>query len=856
MSGTNVGTVFMDMVLNNKGFKNSISSNANMAQNMFGSAFKKIATAATAAFSIVKVVQFGKQCVKTASETESAWIGLQSIVEGQGRSFNAAQKFIEEYTKDGLIPLNNAVTAYKNLASRGYDDTQIQQTLTALKDAAAFGRQASYSYGEAIQSASEGLKNENSILVDNAGVTKNVAKMWDDYAKSVGKTSNQLTQQEKIQAEVNGILEESKFQAGDAAKYSNTYAGQVARLSASFTTLKQTIGSIIIPIAQVFIPWIQAAINAVLSFAKVIANVVQKLTGKSGFSGMSKDTSSVASGFDNIGSSATGAADAAKKAAKKVSGSLNSFDEINTLNLNKGSGSDSTDTAGSGASSVSIPTIDTTVAESSLTAFEQSIIERMKKLFAPISNSWAIYGQPVIDSAKNSFSALEQLGIAIGKSFEEVWTNGTGEQTVSIILQMLISMFNIIKNISTAFKNAWQNNGGTDIIQKLWNALNNVYTVVLDVQKTFEAWTASQSFQTFANSCIDIISTLSGWIEYLSTKFKEIWDNGGKEAFENLLQGFTAISTAVDETLVALTPLVEFIIDAVIVAVEGMIARSNGFITTLTGISNFITGVFTGDWSKAWEGIKQIFSGIWEFMFGFAKTIFENIKNAISNKITEIKENFVNKFNEILNKVDQVFPGMKDIILTAITAVKNTISNVLNGIKSVWNNIWNGLKNTVSNVWNGIWNVIKNIINSILGGVEKMVNGVVKGFNGMIQAVNKLKFDIPDWVPAIGGKSFGINLPQVSTVSLPRLYDGGWFKANQPTLAVVGDNKTQAEIVSPEDKIRKIVREENQNSSNGGKISGELVLVIKDESGYEKGRKIIKLINGVFQQDGYVSLEV
>ncbi len=125
-------------------------------------AFKAVAVA-IAALGIGKYV---KDAVMAASELESAFLGLQSIVEGQGRSFGKAKGFINEYIADGLVPLTNAVTAYKNLAARGYNDEQIQQTMERLKDAAAFGRQASYSLGDAVSSATEGLKNENSILVN------------------------------------------------------------------------------------------------------------------------------------------------------------------------------------------------------------------------------------------------------------------------------------------------------------------------------------------------------------------------------------------------------------------------------------------------------------------------------------------------------------------------------------------------------------------------------------------------------------------------------------------------------------------------------------------------------------------
>ncbi len=76
--------------------------------------------------------------------------------------------------------------------------------------------------------ATEGIKNENSILVDNAGVTKNVAKMWEDYAKKIGVTTTSLTQAQKVQAEYEGIMAETAMQAGDLEKLSGTLAGSQA----------------------------------------------------------------------------------------------------------------------------------------------------------------------------------------------------------------------------------------------------------------------------------------------------------------------------------------------------------------------------------------------------------------------------------------------------------------------------------------------------------------------------------------------------------------------------------------------------------------------------------------------------
>lgn len=329
----------------------------------------KLAGAVGLAFGVGAIINFGKESVKAASELNNAWIGLQSIVEGQGRSFGKAKSFIEEYISDGLVPLENAVAAYKNLAARGYDDKQIRQLMLALKDSASFGRQSSYALGEAIQTATEGLKNENSILVDNAGVTKNVSIMWREYAKSIGVGERSLTLAQRRQAEVNGILEETRFQAGDAAKLVNTYSGQVAMLGFNFQQLKVQIGNAIMPVVQAVLPGINAIIAALLKLAKVFAKVTALLFGKANagtvgqVSANEEITSSglaAADATDKLANSTAGAGSASKKAAKDMKGILAGFDELNIL-ADKASGSLSGAAgggSGSGVDDIEIPDVD------------------------------------------------------------------------------------------------------------------------------------------------------------------------------------------------------------------------------------------------------------------------------------------------------------------------------------------------------------------------------------------------------------------------------------------------------------------------------------------------------------------
>ena len=96
------------------------TGNVNSSTSSMTGGLKKMAAGIIAAFSIKQIIQFGKQCVETSNEIENAWIGLNSVLNGQGKSFDVAKDFIQSYVSDGLVPLNDAVTAYKNLSLRGY----------------------------------------------------------------------------------------------------------------------------------------------------------------------------------------------------------------------------------------------------------------------------------------------------------------------------------------------------------------------------------------------------------------------------------------------------------------------------------------------------------------------------------------------------------------------------------------------------------------------------------------------------------------------------------------------------------------------------------------------------------------
>lgn len=233
-----------------------------------GKGYTELALAAGVAFN--KIVDAIKGGIDTFNEYRAAAIGLQSIVEGTGNSFFRAQKFIEEYTQDGLIAAADAATALKNLLARGYTQTQAEEVLARLKDAAAFGRQSALSLGEAVRSATEGLKNENSVLVDNAGVTKNVSQMWKEYAETLGKSVDDLTMAEKIQAEYNGIMKETQHQVGDAAKLAAEFAGAQSRSAKAVKDLSAAFGESLVPALRPLLDLFARVVTGITNLIKSV----------------------------------------------------------------------------------------------------------------------------------------------------------------------------------------------------------------------------------------------------------------------------------------------------------------------------------------------------------------------------------------------------------------------------------------------------------------------------------------------------------------------------------------------------------------------------------------------------------
>lgn len=212
------------------------------------------------------------------NQLKSSMMGLDTIAKGTVGTYSKIETELEKVRAEGMIPLTNATAAYKNLLARYQDEEKAIQIFNRLADAAAFGRQGQLGLGEAIEGATSGLKNEMSQMVDNAGVTKNLSVMHKEYAASIGKTYGQLTQAEKLQAEYNGIMKETRHQVGDLAKLQKSLAGEMSKANAETTQAAAAYGDALEPALSEAVGGYSALMKNIREFIQVSPGMVAGVT--------------------------------------------------------------------------------------------------------------------------------------------------------------------------------------------------------------------------------------------------------------------------------------------------------------------------------------------------------------------------------------------------------------------------------------------------------------------------------------------------------------------------------------------------------------------------------------------------
>ena len=230
-----------------------------------------------------------------------------------------------------------------------------------------------------------------------------------------------------------------------------------------------------------------------------------------------------------------------------------------------------------------------------------------------------------------------------------------------------------------------------------------------------------------------VISGISTVVGFMTTAWTTV--SGAIALYTGAATTGTAASTALAGAITFLTGPIGILTLAIIAFVALIATKGDEIQTILQKVDDFLQGIFLMDWTKIFG------PGLGDVLNAF----FANVKN-------------------IWDAVKRIFDGVIDFIRGVFTGD--------------WERAWKGVQNIFGGIFDGLVALAKAPINLVIG----ILNGAIGGINKLIQGLNKIRFDVPDWVPGLGGKSFGINIGTIGKI--PYLAKGGILSRGS---AIVGE---------------------------------------------------------------------
>ena len=317
-----------------------------------------------------------------------------------------------------------------------------------------------------------------------------------------------------------------------------------------------------------------------------------------------------------------------------------------------------------------------------------------------------------------------------------------------------------------------------------------------------------------------------------------------------------------------LLPVVAKIIDVVgttaIKVIKSLIKIIGDVADTLSGIIDFLVGVFTGDWELAWQGIKEIADGAWSLIKDIVTGTWDAIKAVTKGALSIIKSIINVTWNAIKAVTSTVWNAIKKTLFSILNSIKSTVGTVVNAIRAkvthTWKSTWSeatqtlknaatfifakvgAIKDTITNKFNAARDAVKSAFEGIVNFIKRPINQAISIVNNAVGMINNAiggiesAFSFGPWtVPTpFGSKTIGFHatFPRIGTI--PYLASGAVIPPRSEFLAVLGDQKKGNNLEAPESLLRQIVREE----SGKGQGDGNTYNVTVNAS----GRKLLDII--------------
>lgn len=226
----------------------------------------------------------------------------------------------------------------------------------------------------------------------------------------------------------------------------------------------------------------------------------------------------------------------------------------------------------------------------------------------------------------------------------------------------------------------------------------------------------------------------------------------------------------------------------------------------------------------------------------------EDFRESMENFDQWITGIFTTDWSESFGAAGEVLNAFLSNIQNAYESVKQILGGIIDFIGGVFSGDWERAWQGVTDIFAGVFELLRSLavapINGVIGVINTFLELIAGGVNSLLDLLNQLSIDVPDWVPGIGGQSWGFNFEPVTAPQIPYLANGALAKRNNPFLAVVGDNPTQDEVISPYSTIVDAVRE--GVSGLAGQRSGAPVNLTATMTldGVVLGRLLVPYIDG------------
>ncbi|MEG3283598.1 hypothetical protein RFK98_01750 [Streptococcus suis] len=431
-------------------------------------------------------------------------------------------------------------------------------------------------------------------------------------------------------------------------------------------------------------------------------------------------------------------------------------------------------------------------------------------------------------------------------------------------------------------------NGLLSALEPTFESIKNLFKNAFEGLSTTYDEHVKPFFDSFNEGFSSIFGTLlDSWnndvqpvLDDIGKKFADLFDNHIQPFIDNFLYAFGQIIDFLkllwDTILVplfdwiaanilpVLVPTFQTLADWFVQAWNVVFDVLGAVLKILGGIIEFLVGVFTGDWEKAWDGIVQVAKGMWDLL----SSIFMFVWNVILSFLKGVWNTIIAILQAGWDAIVRIFQGLGKWFGDRWKDVENIFSNVGRWFGQKFSEAWNGITNAFSNVvgfFRGIYDNIVSWFSNIGGAVATAVSGAfryamngvfatienaVNGFIGMINGVIGLINNIP-----------GVSLGSIGYVNLPRLARGGIV--GSPTVAMIGE--AGKEVVMPLENtgflqtMGRVVGGAVVNALGGGLPqssglpNGDIVIVIGSR---EFGRFAIDEINKAQEQAGELLLNV